>query len=155
MNINELRNIKRFYPLKKSLKKFNKPQGLMKDKKNTYVYISDKEILEKINSGSFKKHPIYPIIVKYNGKEVYDLRDNLKLEIKKNKQGSKICNILGIGKMMVSRITAESWYSQLIKNDENVHHIDENKNNNHIRNLAILNKEKHVELHKKKKRRLK
>ena len=120
---------------------------------NSLIYITDKEILEKINSGDFKKHPRYPVIVKYNGKEIYDLRDNLKIEIKRNKQGSKICRILGVKKKMVSRITAEAWYNKIIGENENVHHKDENKDNNYYKNLAIIDKEKHIELHRKKKKK--
>lgn len=146
MNMNDLTNIRRLYPIKNSLKKFNNRN------KTVYTYITDSEILEKINSGSFKKHPIYPIIVKYNGKEIYDLRDNLKLEIRKNKQGSKICTVLGLGKLMISRITAESWYNRLISKDENVHHKDENKQNNYFKNLQIINKKEHDALHHKKKK---
>lgn len=149
MNMNDLTNIRRLYPLNKPLKKLNKSNNY---NKNNYTYITDNEILCKINSGSFKKHPIYPIIVKYNGKEVYDLRDNLKLEIKRNKQGSKICTVLGLGKFMISRITAESWYNKLISKQENVHHKDENKDNNYFKNLEIINKKKHDALHNQKKK---
>lgn len=153
MNMNELTNLRRFYPIDNSLKKFEKSKESRQNKEITFTYITDEEILEKVNSGDFKKHPIYPVIVKYNGKEIYDLRDNLKLEIRRNKQGSKICRILGFGKIMMSRITAESWYNRLIGKEENIHHKDENKDNNYFKNLVIINKEKHVELHRKKKKK--
>lgn len=153
MNINELRDIRRYYPLGDSLKKFDKSKELRKENKTACTYISDEEILNKINSGDFKKHPLYPVIVKYNGKELYDLRDNLKLEIRRNKQGSKTCRILGMGRKMVSRITAESWYNKLIGEDEDIHHKDENKDNNYFKNLEILNRKKHIELHRKQKKK--
>lgn len=149
MTKNELLKIKNYYQLNKQIKKYYKHNQIQKNNS----YISDDEIVEKINSGDFKKHPLYPIIVKYNGKEIYDLRDNYKIEIMKNKQGSKVCRILGFKRIMVSRITAESWYNKIIKPDENIHHIDENENNNFFKNLRIIKKTKHIELHRKKQKR--
>lgn len=145
MNLNELLNLKSFFKMNNSLKKFN---SCVSTKDKEYVYLSNAEILEKINSGDFKKHPIYPVIVKYNGKEIYDLRDNFKVEIKKNKQGSKICRVLGYNRLMVSRLTAESWYNKIIKDDEDVHHIDFNEHNNFFKNLSIIKKKEHIEIHR-------
>ena len=149
MNKSDLGKIRQLYPIDKTLKKYNTTYlNLGLNNQKSFSYITDDEVLAKVNSGAFKKHPIYPIIVKYNGKEIYDLRDNLKLYIRRNKQGSKTCRILGIGRIMVSRITAESWYNKIIAKYENVHHVDGNKDNNYFKNLMILNKEEHVELHR-------
>lgn len=145
MNINELNNIKRFYPIDKSLKKFNANNNCNKK----LIYISNEEILNKINSDDFKKHPVYPIIINNNGEEIYDLRDNLKIQPRKNKRGALLCNILGTGKKMICRLTAESWHNHIISPNENVHHIDGDKNNNYFKNLVIIDAKEHVELHRK------
>jgi len=51
------------------------------------------------------------------------------------------------------RIVAEQKIGRLLKPNEDVHHIDFNKLNNHPNNLSVLTKSEHIRLHKTNKKR--
>lgn len=44
----------------------------------------------------------------------------------------------------------EIFYNYILKNDECIHHIDENKLNNKLKNFKLMNKHNHLKLHNKK-----
>lgn len=114
------------------------------------VYLSDSELVSKINSKDFRIHPKYPIIVNFNGTEIYDIRDNYRVLVNNRATAKKRrgCCIPGYGKKLLSRLVAESWYGRLLKENESTHHIDNNRVNDDYRNLQILTVKEHMELHK-------
>lgn len=48
------------------------------------------------------------------------------------------------------RVVAENKIGRLLNDNEDVHHVDENKMNNHPDNLEVLTKAEHTRLHMKK-----
>lgn len=113
------------------------------------IYITDDELLRKINSKDFSLHPHFPILINENGTEIFDIRDNFKLLIKSNSNPKKRkrCRILNYGTQFVHKLVVESWTKKIVADDESVHHLDGNKNNNHYTNLKILGKEAHKKIH--------
>lgn len=114
-----------------------------------FEFISDKELIKKINSKKYKLHPELPIIVNENGTEFYDIRDNFKCIIRhatgRQRQQIKVSGYEG--KHFVHRIVAETWSKRIVKDNEDVHHIDFNRNNNSYENLIIIEREKHERIH--------
>ena len=135
MNLGELNKLRTRY-----VKTEDKPnQNFMEDVKKgieKITYISDSELLDKINSDKYKLHPVYPIIINCDGTDIYDIRDNFNILIaNKNKthKKRKACCVLGYGKKILSRLIAESWYNRVL--------------NDHYLNLKIMNKYEHCKLH--------
>lgn len=141
-DINKLRNFRLNNP------KENKPKmnGTVE-----FVYINDIELLKKLNSDKFRTHPIYPIAISDNGEEAYDLRDGFKL-IKlsnRNSHNRPSYKFRGYKKKYISVLVAESWYNKLREEDEEIHHIDFNKLNNHYKNLEFLTLLEHLKKHRR------
>lgn len=136
--------------LRKNFIQSQNPVNDFKDENVQISHISDIEMIDRINSGELKLHPIYPIIVNYNGTELYDIRDNFRIIVSnanKRSRKRKTCCVLGYGRKILARIVAESWYNRILNDDESVHHIDNNRDNDDYRNLQILDNIKHLELH--------
>ena len=112
-----------------------------------FEFISDKDLVDKINSKEYKLHPKLPIIISFDGKEIYDIRDNFKCIIRHSTGRQRIAVSGYKGKHYVHIIVAEAWSKRIIKDNENVHHIDFNRNNNSYENLIIIEREKHDRIH--------
>lgn len=120
--------------------------------------VTDKELLEMINSPLYKQHPVFPVIVDRAGKKVYDIRSNLSLVIKNNNPIStkrRSCYVAGYGRIAMCKMIAEAWHNVILNDDINVHHIDGNKRNDDIDNLKIMNYIEHDKLHGKSTKRAK
>lgn len=152
IDINKLQNLRKQYLPTRELTKNFLDISKNNDAVNC-VRLSDSELLKKLNSDKFKLHPVYPIIINHNGEDIYDIRDNFKIIVKKgNVQHSatrkrKACMVSGYGSRILSKLVAEAWYGKVVKDDESVHHKDHDRDNDDYRNLEILNKDEHKRLH--------
>lgn len=144
MTKNDLIFLRRYYPVKQELPKLDRNSD------KPFIHLCDDELLKKFNSKEFKLHPIYPILTNRNGTEMYDIRDGFKTIIRNhiNDKKRKGCKIRGYkGEIPVYHIVAEAWNKRLLLENENIHHIDFNKNNNDYTNLLMIDKIKHRHLH--------
>lgn len=113
-----------------------------------FVYICRNEIDKLMNSDNFKLHPTLPILVNEDGTELYDIRDCFKI-IVRNKEKRGFCKLSGYkGKLPIYRLVAEAWEGKVAKDDEDIHHKDFNRYNNHYKNLCIISIKKHRQIHK-------
>ena len=121
-------------------------------KKDNFEYIDKEKINKFIESNEYRLHPLLPIIVRFDGREIYDIRDGFKIILKYingNKKDRPLCRVSGFVRYFIHRLTAESWMGRLVCENEDVHHKDLDRYNNHYSNLIILDKNYHIMLHRK------
>lgn len=131
------------------------PTSTNRERINYYAYgkqLTQSHYLRLMAQKEVYNHPTLPIaVVKTTYRQKIKIIDKIRaVELteyyEKDSPYPKVM-IDGVSKS-IHRLVVEAYSGELIKENQNVHHCDNNKDNYDFNNLIILNKKLHEELHR-------